>query len=303
MLAATVEKLATEFSAFKTQQPAQPVVVQKEKEAEGAWNDRKRTNEMRTSLCIKSNGTPVNMKRIEEIATNNSIQISKTNTKENGDVYVDMPSSDNRERLIPLLEEESFAQNEVVKLKSKQPSITILGVEKLSSKEEFMDNVKKQNPKIREMIEQGSEFSIVFAKEARENEDRTKKSFCQVVARVSEDLRKMLKSTGDRIYIGLVSHRIVDRFFVKRCNKCQGFGHYENECPNETCCGYCQKNHKSSECDEKEEGDHESYECINCKKANKPHVGHSSLWHKCPCFLEQQKKVKQTIPYYTPKNK
>ena len=136
----------------------------------------------------------------------------------------------------------------------------------------------------------------------REREDN-RKSYCQVVVRVSEDVRKMLKSRGDRIYVGVGAHKLVDRFFVKRCTKCQEFGHYESDCENETCCGYCQKNHKSSECTEVEEGDYANYSCVNCKKSGTAEVGHSSLWHKCPSFLEQQKKVKKTIPYYGTKNK
>ena len=128
-LTSTVNKLATEFSAFKSDYATLP--LQKEAEVAASpspWKNQKRTREMKASLCIKSKGTPVDMNKIQEIASSNSIQISKANVKDNGDVYVDMPSNENREKLHSLLENETFAENEVVKLKSKLPTISVLGV-------------------------------------------------------------------------------------------------------------------------------------------------------------------------------
>ena len=300
-LASTVSTLAKEFSAFKTEQVNRSNKDSHQEEST-VWNNQKRTNSMKASLCIKSKGTPVDVKKIQEIACANSIQVSKADIKSIGDVYVDMPSNDNRERLLPLLEDDTFAQNEIVTLKSKLPSVSILNVESFDSKEEFIEKVKKQNPEIKELMEQGSEFSIVFAKEPREAGSNGKKEYYQVVARVSDDIRKVMKSSGNKVYVDLVAHRVVDRFFVKRCNKCQEFGHYEKDCSKNVCCGYCQGGHKSTDCDQVDDGDVEHYECVNCKRDGKPHTGHSSLWHKCPSFIEQQKKVRKTIPYYSQKN-
>ena len=299
-LTTTVTNLASEFSTFRAEQ-ALPATTAPETAAT-VWQNPKRTNQMRSSLCIKSKGNPIDMKKIEEIVKTNNIQVTKAEKKQNGDVYVNLPSEENREKLIPLLEEESFAQNEVVTLKSKLPAISVLGVETFTSKEGFIVDVMKQNQEIKERIEQGSECSVVFAKEPREGQDQTRKSYYQIVVRVSEDIRRILRRQGDKLFLGVTSHRIVDRFFVKRCNKCQEFGHYEKDCEKETCCGYCKKDHKSNECNEVEPGDHANYNCINCEKGNKQSVGHSSLWHKCPSFLDQQKKVKKSIPYYDAKN-
>ncbi len=214
-----------------------------------------------------------------------------------------MPSNENREKLLPLLDEDTFAVNEIVKLRSKQPTISILSVESFLSKEDFIGRVKRQNPEIKELIDQGSKFEIVFVKEPRESKSHSKNEYYLVVARVSEDIRKVMKMTGDRVYIDLVAHRVIDRYFVKRCNKCQEFGHYElKNCSNNVCCAYCRQNHKSTDFNQVEDGDVEHYECVNCKRENKPYVGHSSLWHKCPSFVEQQKKVKKSIPYYAQKN-
>ena len=191
-----------------------------------------------------------------------------------------------------------------MKLKSKLPTITILNVKEFVNKEDFVEKVKRQNPLIKEQIDKGSEFTIVFSKKPRDQQERAGDSNnnFQVVARVSENIRSLIKSENDRIYIDLVAHRVVDRFYIKRCNKCQKFGHYEKDCSNGVCCGYCHGEHRSTECKEVRPGDFEHYKCINCQQNGKPSEGHSSLWYKCPTYLELQKKLKKTISYYQSKN-
>ena len=293
-LTETVNTLVKEFSTFKNQSTDIPNTEEKEQ----SWSNAKRVARMKTSLCIKSKGAPVNLEKVEEIVAANSIQVSKTVVKDNGDVYVELPSLENREKLTPLLSEEAFAGNEVVNVKSKLPSISVLNVKQFTSKEEFIEKVKLQNPTIKDLLDNGSEFSIVFAKEPREDAKNHRQKFHQVVARVSEDVRQAIKKNNDKLYIDLCAHNVVDRFFVKRCNKCQNFGHYEKDCQKQACCGYCKGNHLSKDCKDVQEGDSANYKCINCDRGGKESTGHSTHWHKCPTYMELQKKVKKSISYY-----
>ena len=121
-LASTVSTLAKEFNAFKTEKGNRSIKDCHPEEST-VWSNQKRTNSMKASLCIKRKGTPVDVMKIKEIACTNSIQVSKADIKSNGDVYVDIPSNHNREKLLPLLMNNTFAQNEIVKLKSKLPSV------------------------------------------------------------------------------------------------------------------------------------------------------------------------------------
>ena len=68
------------------------------------------------------------MEKIQEISSSNSVQVSKTNLAENGNVYVDLPSKENLEKLTPLLNGNTFVQSEVVDIKSKLPTISILNL-------------------------------------------------------------------------------------------------------------------------------------------------------------------------------
>ena len=293
-LTETVNTLVKEFSTFKNQSTEIPRAEEKEQ----AWSNSKRVARMKASLCIKPKGAPVDLEKVEEVVAANSIQVSKTVVKDNGDVYVELPSIENREKLTPLLSEEAFAGNEVVNVKSKLPSISILNVKHFTTKEEFIEKVKLQNPTIKDLLENGTEFSIVFAKEPKEDANSHRRKFHQVVARVSEDVRQAIKKNNDKIYIDLCAHNVVDRFFVKRCNKCQKFGHYEKDCHEHACCGYCKGNHLSKDCMDVQEGDSANYKCINCDRGGKESTGHSTHWHKCPTYMELQKKVKKSIPYY-----
>ena len=116
------------------------------------------------------------------------------------------------------------------------------------------------------MIDEGSEFSVVYAKEPRKNGDNLKKEYHQVVAQISEEVRRVIKASGNRVFVDLIAHRVVDRFFVRRCNKCQGYGHYEKDCDKPQCCGYCQQSHKSSDWDQVKSSDTKNYQCVKLQE-------------------------------------
>ena len=295
-LTATVTMLAQEFKTFKDENK---VSKQNENvEERSAWSNSEKVKQMKASLCIKSKGTSVDMEKFQEIANENSIQVSKTIVKDNGDVFVELPSVENRNKLTPFLNDESFSAHEVVELKSKLPTISILDVKEFTTKDEFVEKIKNKNPDIKRLIDNGSTLSIVYSKNPSDNLDGKSNKFYQVVARVSDDVRKAIKANKDKIFVNLQACRVVDRFYIKRCNRCQKFGHYEKDCDGDERCGYCCGSHLSKNCQEVSEHDHDQYKCVNCKDGGKDPGKHSALWHKCPMYLEMQKKLKKTIPYY-----
>ena len=154
----------------------------------------------------------------------------------------------------------------------------------------------QQNAKIHNLIKSGSVFDFIFLKEPS-----TKYPTYQAVARVSADIRNAIKSCGDKIYIGLMACRVTDRFYVKRCNTCQGFGHYSNAHDSEkgktkVVCGYCSEEHQSKECTKV--NNHRSHKCTNCTKLGKNGSGHSTFYYRCPAYLAEQNRLKSTINYY-----
>ena len=58
------------------------------------------------------------MTRVKEVVTSNGVQVSKASVNhKTGDLYVDLPSTEEREKLVPLLREETLPENFPLPLK------------------------------------------------------------------------------------------------------------------------------------------------------------------------------------------
>ena len=222
------------------------------------WPTIKQTNIVKKdkiTVCIKNDGSSIDLSKVKDVVRQNGIQVSKASgNPKNGDVYVDLPSNDQRDKLVPLLNSE-VQGNTIVNVKSKCPIITIRNVSEYVDEADFIERIKSQNTKLAEKIEEGSEFSVVFSKEHhlkpgfKRNVDADNDTVYQVVVRVSDEIRHIIKSSGDRIFIGFSSYRVFDRFYVKTCVQCHRFGHYIADCDATPCCGYCgDDSHSSKDC-------------------------------------------------------
>ena len=121
---------------------------------------------------------------------------------------------------------------------------------------------------------------------------------CSAVVRVGCKIRILIASNRNTVFIGLTACRVYDRFFVKRCNKCQDYGQYAKSCQNSAKCGFCSGDHQSCDCHLNNYSEYSSMTCVNCKMNNLPCTGHSTFWSKCPSYLAAQVKMKKRIPYY-----
>ena len=266
----------------------------------GPWADDTRVSKMKSSLVVthKDNGvsgTTVDLNVIKKIAVENSIPVSNIGISKKGNAFVHCPSVDDRDRLEPLIKA-NLQDKDVVSIKDKSPHISIVdiintGTEELT-KEDILSQICSQNHQITELINSGSEFNILFVK----RDSRTDKY--TAVVRVSCNIRDFIKSNRNRIYIGINSCRVFDRFYVKRCNKCQQFGHFKDKCPNHAKCAFCSETHESHTCSLKVETDVSKFRCVNCKNDSLPDAGHSTFWTKCPSYVRAQNRLRSTIPYY-----
>ena len=275
------------------------------------WTDASRIEtmkkNMKVTVCIKNNdGGVVDTEKVKSIITENGIQVTKASVnRKNGDLYVDLPSNENRDKLNSILTEEVLPGNRVINLKQRCPTISIRNVRDYTTEADFLAKIKSQNPRIKQQLENGSEFSVVFTKEHKiKNSLRNDEVEHQVVARVGDDIRASIQDNKDKIYLGFHAHHVVDRFYVKSCSSCHKFGHYHADCHEDPCCGYCcSKQHRSEDCPVHEAKDSKSYKCTNCEAAGKESTGHSSHWPQCPAYLEHQNKMRKNIPFYSKNSK
>ena len=272
------------------------------------WDDVSRVQKLRVkaSLVVKpdEHGNIIKTKTVKKIATEQGIPIDSVVESSNGETFVNTPDVESRDKVLQCLEA-SHASNPVVKLKSKLPTITVMDVEarhlmneddQVVTKNELRENIYRLNKFITPLVDTGSELEVVYMKAPP-----TGKNFYSVYIRVSPDIRLTIdKKMGNKIHFGAKVFNIKDRFHVKRCNRCQGLGHYAEKCDTEknpVKCGYCAKDHDSNECPEKGRP-HERHTCTNCSDANRDGSGHPAFWTKCPTYKEAQDKLKKTIPYY-----
>ena len=260
------------------------------------WSNHNRVQNMKASLVIKqSSGTEPDINKLRELAIKNQIPVANVRISKKGDTFIQCPTSKDRDKLQPLLQAD-YGENKVTSLKEKLPHISIVDIDKLDShetlKEDILSNICSQNLAIANLIKTGDEFTILFTKDGRTSDK------CTAVARVSSQIRDLIKNNRNRIYIGINSCRVFDRFFVKRCNNCHEFGHYKDSCTNVVKCGHCGENHQSDSCTLKDSSDISLLSCCNCKTIGLEHKGHSTFWNKCPAYTIAQRKLKSTIPYY-----
>ena len=251
-------------------------------------------NVVKSSILLKADtdGNPVDQEKLKKVVIDNGIQIDRVVVSSSGDTFVNFPSENQRAKLAPLLQTNNIT-NDVVTLKSKLPSISLLHVTEEMSKEQIKDVLCSQNESIATLVENGQELSVVFTKPPTQQHTNY-----QVVLRVSPDIRKAIKSCNNKVHLGVNVCKVVDRFYVRRCNRCQGFGHYASTCkdPVRVVCGYCMGNHDSNDCHLKA-SPHTEHKCNNCRLAGLTDSGHSTFWYQCPAYIIQQNKLKSSISY------
>lgn len=271
------------------------------------WDDAARIKNVKASVAVKPDGqgNVVNTKTIKKFATEKGIPIDSVVEAANGVTFINTPDVESREKVVKYLEV-SHASNEVSLLKNKLPTISVMGVraghmlnedDEEITKDELRENIYRQNKFIAPLMDKiDSVLEVVFVKPPPAG-----KKFYSVYIRVSPDIRLAIdKKMHDKIHIGAQVFSVVDRFHVKRCNRCQGLGHYADQCdPDESpiTCGYCAKDHDSNDCPISKRS-HTRHICINCSGTNRECTGHPAFWSKCPTYKEAQEKLKKTIPYY-----
>ena len=232
-----------------------------------------------------------NSDSVEKAIVDNVIPVTKSFKNNSGDLVIVCDTQDSRDKLKNAIA--STTENiEMKAVTGKKPSITIVGLSKKYTKEEVISMIVSQNQFVRH-------FSTV--NDINEHIDihdikptRSKPDVFQVFASVSEALRKGFKNYRDKVTIDLLSCKVYDRFHIKRCNNCQGLGHFYKECstPEISCCAKCGQNHATNDCNTEEK------QCINCKKAGVENPNHAAYDPKCPtmaALIEKKRKSNESF--------
>jgi hypothetical protein len=259
------------------------------------WKNPQSDKDLRASIMVKpdEHGNPIDPGKIKKIILENGVPVNKITVSSSGDTFINLPNLKSREKLQPLLERHHNDHN-ILLLKKKLPQFSILGVTDDLSKDDIKNGLISQNEAISTLVNAGHELSVVYTRPPPQG-----KAYHQVTVRVSPEIRRAIKASGNKVHLIDRHCRVIDNFHIKRCNKCQSYGHYASKCKpdSQDICGYCGEHHKSSECLLRNNPSH-THKCCNCELAGLENSeGHSTFWKDCPAYKIQQDKLKGAISY------
>ena len=168
--------------------------------------------------------------KLKTLAVSNEIPVSRVGFDSSGNTYIDCPSPEDIKKLQPLLSED-FKDQQVSVVKDKLPCISIVGIEDEVNNPNLLNKICKQNPAVSILVKYWIGVHFVIRK-TQQNGTYT------AVAKVGAKIRNAIRSGRNRIFLGVTSCKVYDRFHVKRCNMCQEYGHYKADCHNSACCAY-----------------------------------------------------------------
>lgn len=160
------------------------------------------------------------------------------------------------------------------------PSVIIYGVEKELTSEEIKQDLMNKNFDYlsiteREKLKEKVNIKYSFA---------TKENKVNWIAQMPGSyLNRLLKQ--EKVFIRWRTYPIKEYINIRRCFKCQGYGHIAKYCnaPSQICEDCGQEGHDKKECNSKE-----VVKCINCIKTRRKDSNHTARNKQCPEYLRQK---------------
>ena len=265
------------------------------------WNNPSRTNKMRENLEIAVTHTSTNeaapFKEIGKLVVENGICVQrKYVSKTSGETVFVLPSENDAATLQSKITE-SFPNTTVRKKQQLLPTISIANIEEELSSDELKKRVINCHPEIKQCINNGETFNVLSVRKQKNS------TLYYALVRVSCNIRKFINSIDNRVYIGQFSScKTFDHFHVKRCDRCQKFGHFKASCSATHACLFCAGPHPSDQCTHRNS---ENFvpSCSNCKSSSDVTLNgnhnHQANDSNCASYRNAQNRLRLNISYYS----
>ena len=229
------------------------------------------------------------MKLINKAVMQSKVEIRKSFEKKNGDTVILCNSEQTRESL------KAEIENVVPDIQIKSPdkhreTIAVVGFDDSYEEVQLVAALVDQNFFLKAFASAyklSEHLKYVDTKPLRNDCERF-----QAVFRVSKELRQILHAHNDRLIVGVISCRVYNRVFVKRCAICQRYGHFFAHCQfkDHPHCAFCGEDHETNDC-LKDSGK----KCVNCVRANCADTHHEASSKQCPVYLDALKSSKISL--------
>ena len=228
-----------------------------------------------------------------------NVPITKTVITKSGNGVLFFPNKHVRDEAASSLKESCEIEVQDKNYKTILPKMTIHGISK-----DYFDNldiseIKKsileKNINIQKLVEDEKKvLEVIFMNNEKDS------NYCYAVIKVDEHVKNIIASQGMKLYIGLSSCRVSERYHITQCYACQQFGHRKgsDKCrllnTDKTICLYCSGEHASKKCQNK--GKPNFFKCNNCANSIDKIIsskcnGHTTTNPSCPVLQQTLKTV------------
>ena len=228
---------------------------------------------------------------VTKAAIQHKAGVKRSFTNKSGQTVFVCGNAKSKDTLLPHVQK-AFQTRKINTPKPRMPTISVPFIDENYTKGELLTVLRNQNEEEGIMFNEQNTEVIFIAPMKDQEQERY-----QAVIRVSGTIRDRIKANGNRVFVGSTSCPVYDRFFIKRCNRCQEFHHFAKDCKKTEVCALCTANHATRSCNQ----DEAHYKCVNCVKSGKgdDEVWHPAYHHECPSYVAEQDKLKKSIHYYT----
>ena len=236
---------------------------------------------------------PMPVENLQAILKN--VPVNSCRESRSGGMVVKFPCEDARREASALIESSMVSADITVSEPKKMlPKMTLLDIPISVPDDEIISGIVDKNAKIRQLTEDGHTLSLVFT---REKEGRK-----MAVLKLSPEVRSVVVGNDNRLFLGLSSCRVYDRFWANQCRHCQKFSHSTERCPTKNTspvCRFCAGGHLSASCPDKS-----NLKCSNCSSQGKALSAcqHSASSRDCPVLITERKRIMENTDFGPSKN-
>ena len=255
-------------------------VTEKTKEPLAKHNINPWRVQTRVTILKDNLGNTPDLAEFEKRALDNNLKVKKATWDTKGNIVLVCPSAQDAVAVCEQATVE-FPHNTVLEPRSPSSVINIVGFRTSHDLDTLYNLLISANSALSTLKGKPLEevkmfFDIIAIKPCAKNP-----SVFRAVVRVSKTLRHLIRLSSNKLKIGFYVCSVYDRTIAKRCNKCQTFGHWANDCQpgNIVVCADCGQNHDTQKCKS------ESYHCINCAKITDADCNHSAKSLDCPAYI------------------
>ena len=149
--------------------------------------------------------------------------MEKTVLTNSGIGYMVFPDKNTRDMAVENLKNDCTVTAQDKNTKTLYPKIKISGIPKnlynKDNTDELRNELMLKNKFLKELTDKDKVFHILFLMDNKDS------NFSSAVVKVDPTIKEVILNHGSRLFLGLSTCRVTERYHIVQCYTCQQFGH------------------------------------------------------------------------------